>query len=44
MVRGLLLGLGRHALESDLPFPEDMPIRSERDFQHAIAKTLRTKN
>ena len=42
VVRGLLLGLGRHAIERKLPFPADIPIRSERDLQHAIARTLGT--
>ena len=40
IVRGLLLGLARHALEHDLAFPSDMPIRSERDLQYALARSL----
>jgi len=40
IVRGLLLGLGRFALDVDLSLPNDRTIRSERDLQHALAAAL----
>ena len=40
IVRGLLLGLGRYAMEHNMPFPEEMPVKSERDLQYAIAEAL----
>ena len=40
VVRGLLLGLGQFALETELPLPEGVVIRSERDLQHAVARAL----
>lgn len=40
VIRGLLLGLGRFALDKDLPLPDDKPIRTERDLQHALARAL----
>src|SRR6476646_739547 len=40
VIRGLLLGLGRFALDEDMPLPDDRPIQSERDLQHALARAL----
>lgn len=40
IVRGLLLGLARHALDKDLHFPTSMAVESERDLQYAIALAL----
>ena len=44
VIRGLLLGLGRFAMEVDLTLPADRPIRSERDLQHALARSLEEKS
>ena len=43
IVRGLLLGLARFALEQDIPFPDQFPVKSERDLQYAIAAALHPK-
>ena len=40
IVRGLLLGLGQFALESQMQLPPGITIKSERDLQHAIAAAL----
>jgi len=40
IIRGLLLGLGRYAISVNLPLPDDRPIQSERDLQHALARAL----
>jgi hypothetical protein len=40
VLRGLLLGLGRFAIDLDMPLPHDKPIQSERDLQHALARAL----
>lgn len=43
IIRGLLLGLGRFAMEVDLPLPDDQAIQTERDLQHALARSLRER-
>src|SRR3954467_5245863 len=35
VIRGLWLGLGRFALDADMPLPDEKPIQTERDLQHA---------
>ena len=40
IIRGLLLGLGRFALDVDLSLSGDRPIQSERDLQHSLAEAL----
>jgi hypothetical protein len=40
VVRGLLLGLAQFALETNLMFPSELPLSSERDLQRAIATGL----